>query len=257
MAARSSYTWIAQSMGGCSQKTEVISEASTSKHGWFRYINELISTTERKKVSWSQSSFLDACCIRVSMEIAPALVDIASGKTPTCAFKQHSWLRLLTEKSPPISLTHNKHKQIRQASKSLPSAYFRASFEEEIIKNICKLSLGKNTQECIDAIREEHELYASTLSENTNLLLEWVVFRVLNDGSWSGPITISSALNKLRLLHRVFNEFFKGGDILLLSEEDVSELYETIIEASPEKRRVSVASAIRDFHDFLMRQYEY
>jgi integrase len=239
-----------------SQKTEVMSEAYTAKHGWFRYINELISTKERKKVSWSQSSFLDACCIRVAMEIAPALVDIASGITPTCALKQHSWIRVLTEKSPPISLTHNDHKQNLQASKRLPSTHFRAAFEEEVIKNICALSLGKNIQECIDAIREEHELYASALSENTNLLLEWMVYRVLNDGSWSGPMKISSAIKKMRLLHKNFNEFFKGGDILLISEEDVSELYETIIEASPKNRRVTIASAIRDFHDFLVRQYD-
>lgn len=238
------------------QKVEVMSEASTSKHGWFRYIGHLISTKDRNKVSWSQSSFLEACCIRVAMEIAPALVDIASVKTPTCAFKQHSWRRLLTEKSPPISLTNNDHKQIRQVSKSLLSAHFRASFEEGVIKNICALSLGKNTQECIDAIREEHELYAPALSENTNLLLEWMVYRVLNEGSWSGPMKISSAISKMKLLHRNFNEHFKGGDILLLSEEDVTELYETIIEASPEKRRVAIASAIRDFHDFLMRQYD-
>ncbi|CAM5277778.1 hypothetical protein [Alishewanella longhuensis] len=238
------------------QKVEVMSEASTSKHGWFRYIGHLISTKDRNKVSWSQSSFLEACCIRVAMEIAPALVDIASVKTPTCALKQHSWLRLLTEKSPPISLTHTSHKQIRQESKTLPSAHFRASFEDNVIKNICELALGKNTKECIDAIREEHELYASALSENTNLLLEWMSYRVLNEGSWSGPMKISSAINKMKLLHRNFNTHFKGGDILLLSEEGVSELYETIIEASPEKRRVTVASTIRDFHDFLMRQYD-
>lgn len=238
------------------QKIEVMKEASTSKHGWFRYINHLLNSEDRKTVGWSQSSFLDACSIRVAMEIAPALVDISSGKTPTSAFKQHSWLRLLTEKSPPISLTNNDHRQIRQVSKSLLSAHFRASFEEGVIKNICALSLGKNTQECIDAIREEHELYAPALSENTNLLLEWMVYRVLNEGSWSGPMKISSAISKMKLLHRNFNEHFKGGDILLLSEEDVTELYETIIEASPEKRRVAIASAIRDFHDFLMRQYD-
>ena len=237
------------------QKIEVMREASTSKHGWFRYINDILSTKERKKLGWSQSSILDACCIRVAMEIAPALVDIASGKTPTCAFKQHSWLRLLTEKSPHISLTNNDHKQSRPVS-SLSHAHFRASFEEEVIKYICTLALGKNTKECIDAIRKEHELYASGLSENTYLLLEWMIYRVLNEGSWSGPMKISSALSKLRLLHRIFNEHFKGRDILLLSEEDVSELYETIIEASPEKRRVTVASTIRDFHDFLMRQYD-
>jgi integrase len=241
------------------QKLSSQSGHSRKCFGWLYYINRLADKIETSIDKWQQTAFLRACSVRLAMDIAPALVDIANGTTPTCAFNQHSWLRLLTEKTPPLSKKQNQKTSIRETPKYEAISHLQTSFDAEILSRvgfICKNTSRINLLESVDRIRAEHEAFASMLSANTNLLFEWMIYRLLNEGSWSGPLKPSSAINRLKLLKGAFRSHKKFDDILLMDEDDVAELYETILESYQSAKQTTVAGALRDFHDFLVRNYD-
>ncbi|MGM0906188.1 MAG: hypothetical protein ACQEVQ_06630 [Pseudomonadota bacterium] len=240
------------------QKFESMRKQSAKRYGWHHYVNNLARIDDSITDNWQPKSLLRACSVRLAMDIAPALVDIASGKTPTCAFNEHTWLRLLTEKSPALQKAHKQKPSFSKASRSLQIEYLQSSFDIELLKrlgHICKRSIGGSVQHCIDEIREEHETFAIRLSPNLNLLLEWMIFRVLNAGSWSGPLKLSSAKNRLELLYRTLRANDETDDVMLHPDDGITKLYENIIQSYQSKRQAAVARALRDFHDFLVRSY--
>lgn len=243
----------------CSQKkAEAMRQQSAKRYGWHHYVNEVIRAGSSEKVTWTPKTFLKASSSRLAMDIAPALVDIASGKTPVCAFHQHTWLRLLTEKSPTLPKEYKQRGTPLDVTKISRLDYLQSSFDTEILKRVSKISeqlKGRPIQHCIDAINEEHGVFAARLSPNLNLLFEWMLFRVVNAGSWSGPLKMSSAINRLGLLHRAFRTHDKVDDVLLLDAQETSEFYEAVISSYQKERQVTVARALRDFHDFLIRNY--
>lgn len=243
----------------CSQrKAEAMRQQSSKRYGWHHYVNELIRAESAEKVKWTPMAFLKASSIRLAMDIAPALVDVASGKTQVCAFHQHTWLRLLTEKSPTLAKEYKQREIPLDVTKSSSFDFLQSSFDTEILKRVSKISgqfKGRPIQHTIDAINDVHSVFAARISPNLNLLFEWMLFRVVNAGSWSGPLKISSAINRLGVLHRAFRTHEKVDDVLLLDAQETSEFYEAVISAYQNERQVTVARALRDFHDFLTRNH--
>ncbi|RUO81087.1 hypothetical protein CWI84_02965 [Idiomarina tyrosinivorans] len=243
----------------CSQKkSEAMRERSAKRYGWHYYLNQVTSVGIKKRTTWSQTLFLKACSLRLAMDIAPALVDIANGKTPVCAFHQETWLRLLTQKSPSLSPEFKQLATASDASNMNHLSHVRSSFDTELLRRARRISerlKGRPVQQLVDAITEEHCVFFARLSPNLNLLFEWMLFRVLNAGSWSGPLKISSALSRLELMHRAFSSQKQLNDVFLLDTQELNEFYKTVIESYKTVRQLTIARALRDFHDFLIRVY--
>lgn len=236
--------------------------ANKKRRGWFHYIKLLAqdSLHEDNSLSLSSALFLRACEVRLSMEIAPALVDIASGKTLTAPFNKTSWLRLLTEKAPKLNRTALPSKTRRKTTDPI-SPTLATSFDEEVakrIRRICNNSERLSKHQCVEAVEQELISFETRLSTIHKLLIEWLTFRALNDGSWSGPLKLSSASNRLTLLRKTLLSRKQSNDILMLPDDEVTQLYEELLNANKknEGRLNTIAKALRDFHDFLVRNYD-
>jgi|GEM_PF-1884519 len=240
------------------QKATSMKEQAAKRYGWSHYLNQITRASGEKKATWKPTLFLKACSIRTAMDIAPTLVDVANGKNQAETFHYHTWLRLLTEKSPLLSKDYTLSTNTHDATRVNQLGNLRSSFDKEVFRRVRLVServKGKPIQQCIDAINEEYIVFSSRLPPNLNLLFEWMLFRIENPGSWSGPLKVSSALNRLEVMHRAFRTQDKVDNILLLDAQEIAELYEAIIESYQSKRQLTVARALRDFHDFLIRDY--
>lgn len=243
----------------CSQQKAIsMKEQVAKRYGWHHYLNQIARAGSEKKATWKPTLFLNACSIRIAMDIAPALVDVANGKNPVGAFHHHTWLRLLTQKSPFLSKDYNQSATTNDNTKIEQLGHLRSSFDKEVLRRVRQVServKGMPIQQCIEAINDEYSVFSKRLSPNLNLLFEWMLFRIGNAGSWSGPLKISSALNRLEVMHRAFRNQEKVDDVLLLDAQEITEFYEAIIESYQSERQLTVARALRDFHDFLIRDY--
>lgn len=268
----------------CSNKASLINTGN-KRRGWQFYINALGRLGGKQSQAWTRVKLLDACSVRLAMEIAPSLVDMAAGKTHTCAFNNNTWLRLLSEKAPKLS-TADKPTQNR--SKGVPhrlSGDLTNSYEQELsmrIERICTNKLNKPVRSCVDEINLELEAFEYRVSSNLILLGEWVAFRVLNAGSWSEPLKLSTAKNRFSLLRKLLPVARNKDDLLLKPPEKITELYSAAINSAEkrksetsknrssnekteekvtkeririERRKKSIAQALRDFHDFLVRRH--
>ncbi|WP_404397974.1 tyrosine-type recombinase/integrase [Idiomarina loihiensis] len=233
-----------------------------SRGKWNYYVSIALSS----RATIRPSEFFTVIAKRLALEVTPALIDIATGDTVSVQLKRSAFFRLITRRSPPLKIELPTTKP-----KTLESIFekFSSTADKALMRRMSSLVDDANNEEnkkpgaLSNTLQNELDAFEGRVSENLHLSGQWLAHRLINQGSWSGPLAIGSASRRFKTVNAVLSNIPDGNSILSLTENEVSDLYSHAINkrknassSAARARTKTVAATLRDFHDFIVHHYD-
>lgn len=248
-------------------KTSTLGKASWlgKRKAWSLIVSDFLFTgaSQRKQSRIRGSDIIKGIAARLAIEITPALIDIATGHTLSVSLKQNTFLRLLTKKSPKLPVEPPKK---RSGSGNDLREKFSSTYDRAFSTRIASLiSESKRHSPAIvsDRIKDEIDSFQGKINPNLLHTSLWLATRLVTDGAWSKPLAPTTAHNRFSKLNRLLASIENDQDFLSLSQNQIAQLYRRPLEDTLQRTNKEakgqthqLAVAIRDFHDFMVREYD-
>lgn len=218
---------------------------------------------------------------RLSLSITPFALDILTSDQINVTLKETPFLRLVTQKSPPLSSVISdvekqasfdeieKDKLEKRNEKQIEANY---SNSEELLmwtKNqLIALRLSGRSESMSNIMKSKTSALAKQIDEKlasnsrkitsiTRSIIEWVTYSLTTGSKWSGRLKPSSLISYIASISKRLQLYFGYRDPLEMDLEEIAHIYLMIID---DGRNVAVkarrARILRDFHEVLEVKYK-
>ena len=231
--------------------------------------------TAYSKATLNLTWLFTAVKARLSLSITPFALDIITYKQSNLALKTLPYLRLITQKVPPLSFEFDdvtEPRYITDIQGPPDKATTLANHEKsDSVLTWTKVKLlelkvaGKRNSIKIDPkkARETAKILEEKINKNSGqitpisrILVEWIIHSLIKGGVWSGKLKPSTLIKYLALIKTPLQHALGYQDPIALEPEELADIYAHIIHLGKNiAARTQRARILRDFHAILEIKY--
>mgnify|MGYP003634502021 CR=1 FL=1 len=233
--------------------------------------------TSKLKVPASFSSLVQAIISRLSLELPPFSLGLLTGAQPNLTLKPQVFYRLISQKSPQLTLVKTSVTPGDRNSKSYiaPLTYATATRQYDYQQALAclreiKAQLGRVKRDPTHPKQSRQHLHSALAIEietkikaSTNLppvlhhLLHWASVRLTSQSRWSGKLSPSTLVSYLDTIAEPMMIAFAERNPVNIGPDEISDLYTQIIdEGRSLSSQTKRARILRDFHIYLELTYQ-